>query len=408
MSTRKKSRGIGCSGILFFIISFIVFCAAILENEVVNPNFVETGVVDTTDTTEVTEAKETEETDSSLWFYYGQLDETGKKIYDGLLTAVKKGKNTYTFQNVEVKSYENGLKKAVLALTYDHPEYYWLNGGYQYTGQVATGASIGTVEVELFSYQFGGNAKDSEKQMLTIQTEINKVIAGGNAYGSEYEKIVYVHDYLVQNVEYDHATLEKVEKKNHSPESEYVYSVYGSLVNGKSVCAGYAKAFQLILNNMGIKCTYVVGEAGEPHAWNLVELDGEQYFVDVTWDDRDMEAYPSEAEYGYFFITTKQLTTTHTIDEALFDIPDCTANTYNYYRQKGYLIDTYDRNSVDAIFQKQVGEGILDVQFSTKKEYKKALKDLFEKNNVFKLKSIGERSMQRITDDNLWIITLYM
>lgn len=408
MGRRERTRGIGCSGILFFIISFIVFCAVILEDDIVNPDFLQDDVVETIEPIEQIEATETEETDAKLWFYYKQLDETEKAIYDGLLTAVKDGKSKHTFQNADVKVYENALKRVVLALAYDHPEYYWLNGGYQYTWQTAEGETSGTVEVELFSYAFGGNAKDSEKQLLEVQTKINTIIAEANQCSSTYEKIMYVHDYLIQNVVYDYATLAEAEKKSHKPENEYIYSVYGSLINGKSVCAGYAKAFQLILNNMGIPCGYVAGEAGEPHAWNIVELDGQNYFVDVTWDDRDMEQYPSEAEYGYFFITTSQLTTTHTIDESLFDIPVCTANVYNYYKQKGYLLDTYDRNALDDLLKKRDGEGILDVQFSTKKEYKKALKDLFEKNNLFELKSIGQKTVQRITDDNLWIITLYL
>ena len=56
------------------------------------------------------------------------------------------------------------------------------------------------------------------------------------------------------------------------------------------MCAGYAKAYQLILNRMGIECGYITGNAvndmvSGPHAWNYVRLDGNYYQVDVTWDD---------------------------------------------------------------------------------------------------------------------------
>ena len=65
-----------------------------------------------------------------------------------------------------------------------------------------------------------------------------------------------------------------------------------AIVNKKTVCAGYAKAFQLLLTKLNIPCYYIVGFAKEAHAWNIVKLDG-YYNVDLTWDD-------AKEQYKYF------------------------------------------------------------------------------------------------------------
>lgn len=96
-----------------------------------------------------------------------------------------------------------------------------------------------------------------------------------------------IHDWLVVNTIYD-ISLEK-------------NTGYDLLVNGTTVCAGYASAYQDLLNRAGVPCVTVTSEEME-HAWNLVSIDGQWYHVDVTWDD------PSPDTYGYaghrFFLLT--------------------------------------------------------------------------------------------------------
>ena len=73
--------------------------------------------------------------------------------------------------------------------------------------------------------------------------------------------------------------------------NEYIYNLYGALVLKKCVCEGYAKAFQYLMNQIGIDNVIAIGTATnsnnqtENHAWNYVNLDGSWYAIDVTWDD---------------------------------------------------------------------------------------------------------------------------
>lgn len=108
---------------------------------------------------------------------------------------------------------------------------------------------------------------------------------------SQLEIALSIHDYLVLNTAYD-----TTETRN---------SGYDLLVNGTTMCAGYAEAYQDLLLRAGIPCLYVSSDSME-HAWNLVCIDGQWYHVDVTWDD------PSPDQYGfvsheYFLLTDQEI-----------------------------------------------------------------------------------------------------
>ena len=66
------------------------------------------------------------------------------------------------------------------------------------------------------------------------------------AKDTDYQKILYVYEYIVNTVDYD---LEAADNQN-------IYSVF---VNRRSVCAGYSKATQYLLERLGVFCTYVTG-----------------------------------------------------------------------------------------------------------------------------------------------------
>ena len=161
---------------------------------------------------------------------------------------------------------------------------------------------------------------------------ITKIVDGAKNLNSDYDKIKYVHDYLVNNCEYDYAALEKISNISVDPKVEQAYTSYGAFVTGDCVCDGYSKAFQIIMNIFDIHCVKVHGYAnGGYHAWNQIEVGGEKYYIDVTWDD------PSgldEVQYDYFLITTKQLEKTHEVETKYFEYDYCTSTKYmnrSYY-----------------------------------------------------------------------------
>jgi len=116
---------------------------------------------------------------------------------------------------------------------------------------------------------------------------------------SDYEKVRAVYDYMTENIVYDYAALE-------DPNELTGYTAYGALVEGESVCQGYASLFYRMMKEAGVGVRVLSGlafngEATEGHAWNIVELDDKYYHADSTWD-----ASLSQAGYDYeYFLKGK-------------------------------------------------------------------------------------------------------
>lgn len=126
---------------------------------------------------------------------------------------------------------------------------------------------------------------------------------------STYERIKVLHDYIVENVEYD------VSLKNEN--------AYSAIKKGSSTCQGYSLLFYKLLAEAGIKSRYITGtgisskDTG-PHGWNIVKIGGVWYNVDVTWDDPvylNGSGTNKEVSYEYFLKGSKSFDDTHKRDE---------------------------------------------------------------------------------------------
>lgn len=84
------------------------------------------------------------------------------------------------------------------------------------------------------------------------------------------DKILKIHDYIIDTTYYD---------QDNGTNSG---NAYGTLIEGKSKCAGYADAMAIALSRLGVK-NYKV--ASEKHVWNAAYIDGEWTQIDLTWDD---------------------------------------------------------------------------------------------------------------------------
>ena len=188
---------------------------------------------------------------------------------------------------------------ALTCLTFDNPELFWLAFDNLYICTETTGGFVNKIVEISFESRLSENvltdfyASDftSEtqidlylQQMRQAREEIYRALDEEYPNGaSDYETVAFFNDYLVDNIEYDELVGTKLE-------SPLVHTAYGALVNGVAVCDGYAYAMQYLLDGKGI--TNLVGAGyiesnGEigGHAWSYVNLYGNWYGLDVTWND---------------------------------------------------------------------------------------------------------------------------
>lgn len=285
-------------------------------------------------------------------YLYSQLGENGKIIYEKLYENkenLKTGTYTIQFGNAfyDILSQENGSDKlqeeyqtAIEAFTYDNPDVFYIDVTKMYI-------NIETIQ-KIFSTKYNvyiNSAKDPtylldgftskeqidqcESQVIAVKNQILNQIAGKN----DIEKMRYIHDYLVDTIEYDQTFGEK-----------NIYNIYGALVSKTCVCEGYAKASQYLLNEAGLENIIITGTATnsdgktENHAWNYVNIDEKWYAIDTTWDAPIIVGggkLTNTIRYRYFLKGSSTMNKNHFISTKFtsggqdFEFPELSITDYN-------------------------------------------------------------------------------
>lgn len=401
----RKRKGMGCSSLFLTVMLLIIFTISafsivfpngtlrdsLKSSDAVSQTTDVSGTSDTTDNTGTTQGIDNNNSGEDFQNLYKQLNKTEKRIYRAALSAIKDEKLEFTIKDVDYDTYLKASDRAINALLMDHPEFFWLHNGCSYEGVNATATSKGRFTMKLGHWNYWKSGNDQKKYLDRLQKEVDKVAKLTEGASNDYEKVKIVHDYIVNNNEYDKENLEESKKDKHRAEADYIYSAYGCLVNKKSVCAGYAKAFKLILNNIGINASDVWGwsiekdgKKGEAHEWNWVELDGEYYYFDVTWDDMDFhnnEKYKDvslslDGWYAYFGISDEEMTKDHMNDNSQFSFPKSGSDKYNYFTYSEFCLDEYDEVKIEEVLSKQSESNPVCIKFSSKSDYEKALLEM--------------------------------
>lgn len=253
------------------------------------------------------------------------------KIYDRLLEMAE----NFTVDKVSLPTNQKITHDEAWLVTAafysDYPELFWARPSFWYNKNTMLCSEI---QLNYNSHIYNLNTE------LPLFLETAETILAGMPTGSDYEKELYLHDALIKKVTY---TYSKLEEQNG----------YTTLVEGKGVCAGYAFALQYLLMRAGIQSYYVVGYAGENHAWNLAKIDGEWYYVDATWDDPVYNGSddPYSPYHSYFNITTAMLQEDHTPSDIPYNVPleNCTATDAFYYKVNDTIVSTTDSGLVEKV-----------------------------------------------------------
>ena len=269
--------------------------------------------------------------DEKRYPYFAMLTETEKNAYSFIYEELSKGNQSF---ECPVKIKADQLTKAVDSVLNDHPELFWLDINYGYSYDPIDGS---IKDLNFNFYDFADTPEKLQKAKAEFNTAAEAVISKSRQYTTLAERELFIHDYICENTEYDVG-------------APYNQSAYSALILHRSVCAGYARCFQYLMQKAGYTCFYVTGRTevrsgreslgnyeDGAHSWNIVLLSGDYYNVDCLWDDTASETYGS-AIYPFFNITDKDLLHHETIEMALA-LPRCTGTEYKYSNQFGPTIE---------------------------------------------------------------------
>ena len=297
---------------------------------------------------------------------------------------------------------ETDIDRIFQCVLSDHPELFYVEG-YSYT-KYTRGDRITSVE---FSGTCTMDLDEAKKRKARIEAAADDILFGIDMEASDYEKVKYVYETLILNTDY----------QLDAPDNQNIYSVF---LNHASVCQGYAKATQYLLDKLGVECSLVLGtvDTGEGHAWNLVKVEGNYYYVDTTWGDASYQVSGGEEisgcqlpeiNYDYLCVTTSELLRTHTLGGQV-PMPQCVSMEYNYYVQEGALFAEYDREQMTELFQRALKEGRSDVTVKCADEacYQDMIAALIDRQEIFYYLSSDKGSVAYARNEKQLSLTFWV
>lgn len=223
---------------------------------------------------------------------------------------------------------------------------------------------------------------------------VKKALEVGNllidAKMTDYERELSIHDYIVDHTVY-------VDEGNISRNIE------GIFLQNKAVCGGYAQAFYYLTTYAGLDSEFVLGDGIQDgqrvaHAWNTVEVEGDWYQVDVTWDDPVLANGSNKKSYSYFNLTNAEMGTDHIWDTNAYAIAKGTKHNYYAFNNqtvygleglKGALSQGFNNKQSTMTF-KVIGETVSSNQ----------LKSILNEYNIYKslTYSVASKGVVEITN----------
>ena len=309
---------------------------------------------------------------SELYYAYHCLDREKQQVYLEMLDAL-----TRIESGVHLSTLDKSILDVVFACVMnDHPELFYVEG-YQFT-EYMTDAVVTEIT---FSGTYSMTAEEIGQTQLLIVQRLRDCFAQIPLNEDEYNTVKYLYEWLINNTEYD-----KTAENNQN-----ICSVF---LQGKSVCQGYAKAMQYMLQQAGIQCLLVTGFTnGERHGWNLVRVNGNYYYLDPTWGDASYtsngtdniaQAYVPSINYDYFLVTTDEITRTHSIEKVV-SIPVCSALAENYFVREGLYFDSYDAEKLALIFDSDAvtSAGSVTLKCNSDETYASMVQNLITEQKIF-------------------------
>lgn len=283
--------------------------------------------------------------DLGYQYYYKDFTHEEQIAYRQLYAAIVNFRKNVYIEHMSVSQ----VKKIYNALIKDHPEIFYIED-YFYSTEMEN-----YIDVEI-CYIF--NQQTVQKYNQQIEQTTQKIIQKANQQKKDIDKIKLIYDDLIDYVSYG--------------EGEHDQNIKSVFIDKKSVCAGYAKAYQYLLLKAGVNCTYMTGVAREDlqgHAWVMVYIDNEYYYSDPTWGDIEDKGMKHHC-YITFLMTSDEMLKCYLPEDKY----EKTKNgQLNYYKDIGCYMEKYDRRILSHAIQNGLKNKsrVAEVKCGSDKVYKK-------------------------------------
>lgn len=304
-------------------------------------------------------------------YYFSLLDEDEQKGYRDILNGVRSLKEKFYLS----LSGDEQIDRVYHAVLKDHPELFWIHNKEKVYKTTYPGKDYCQ-----FSPGYSYTEEQREEIALAMEQAYQSVLAQIPEGADDYEKVKTVYTYLIDHTEY--------------VISEDDQSIAGTFWKNQAVCAGYAGGMQYLLERLGVFCIYVEGDAKnstQGHAWNIVRLDEQYYYVDVTNGDQPdflegdavQLAEHKTTIYDYLCPFPWEYEENYTASEE-FAVPECTASDKNFYVMNGACFEEYDRELVYGLCRLRIenNAAVIRFKFRTQEAYEEAYLDLVENGAI--------------------------
>lgn len=242
-----------------------------------------------------------------MTYYRSQLDLEEQKIYDILVEAISKREDDVVVTKID----RDRLFRIYTAIDYDYPDFFYVDF-YEFK------CIIYPTKVKI-DIKYIMDIYTAARIKREIDKKAYKIADKARLLKNDLEKEAFLNDEIKKMAEYGRI-----------PGKEFnAQHLIGTFLDGICVCEGFAKSFKYLADMIQLKCILVVGDSGvrgenERHAWNMVQIDGESYFIDVTYNEiyRDSNNNPIYCSRAYFNLSDREIRRDH-LPDTDFNLPVC-------------------------------------------------------------------------------------
>ena len=333
-------------------------------------------------------------------YYFKQLTEEEQRVYRELLKGIRAREKEFYL----TISDDDSIDRSYHAVLKDHPEIFWVHNR-----EKIYKTTYSDSDYCVFTPGYTYTDSEIDEIQTAMEQSFQEVRALNPEDAGDYEKVRIVYTYVIDHTQYQ--------------TGEDDQSIAGVFWKKSAVCAGYAGAVQYLLERLDIPCIYVDGSikgSTEGHAWDIVKIGQEYYYVDATNGDQPdfLNGDAAQLEehktiiYDYLCPFPEGYEKTYTPSEEL-TVPACTAKDLDFYvLNQGYFEDYSWQDIYDYCkMRMDNGAAVVRFKFGSQEAFSEACQELLDDGVVqnvaqyyMKLHGLGQVEYHYGVMDNFYTI----